>query len=105
MAQLNTIPAESAPLTAAPQSKTTLKGLVAGAALASFVLGMLAANAVTSQASRAPANLSAVDWQCRSSGGGSTGYSKWCPAQNECVRPWEVDYKADCEKTKTSRTM
>ena len=56
MAQLNTIPAESAPLTA-PQSKTTLKGLVAGAALASFVLGMLAATAVTSQASRAPASF------------------------------------------------
>ena len=67
MAQLNTIPAESAPLTAAPQSKTKLKGLVAGAAVAAFVLGMLAATAVTSQASRAPANLSAVDRQCRSS--------------------------------------
>ena len=47
---------EAAPLTAAPQSKTSIKGLVAGAAVASFVLGLMAATAVTSAAApRAPA--------------------------------------------------
>ena len=85
MAQLNTIPAESAPLTAAPQSKTTLKGLVAGAALASFVLGMLAATAVTSQASRAPASFMGRSKDCMT---GSTGL-KWCPNMNSCEAPWE----------------
>ena len=84
MAQLNTIPAESAPLTA-PQSKTTLKGLVAGAALASFVLGMLAATAVTSQASRAPASFMGRSKDCMT---GSTGL-KWCPNMNSCEAPWE----------------
>ena len=60
---LNTIPDapadEAAPLTAAPQSKTSIKGLVAGAAVASFVLGLMAATAVTSAAApRAPAAFS-----------------------------------------------
>lgn len=60
---LNTIPDapadEAAPLTAAPQSKTSIKGLVAGAAVASFILGLMAATAVTSAAApRAPAAFS-----------------------------------------------
>jgi hypothetical protein len=101
MATLQTIPDDEAALLAKPETKATgLKKIVGGAAVAAFVFGMLAATAVTSHAHRAPANLSAVDWQCRPQGG-STGYSKWCPAQNECVRPWEYpgnDFKKYCEK-------
>ena len=44
----NTIPDEAAPLTKANEP-TSLKRLVAGAAVASFVLGLLAATAITSE--------------------------------------------------------
>ena len=70
MTLVDTIPADEAALLAKPETKATgTKKIVAGAAIASFVLGM----ALTAVTHRAPANLSAVDWQCRSSGGGSTG--------------------------------
>jgi len=56
---LNTIPQapadEAALLTKPSSTKTSLKGLVAGAAVASFVLGCLAATAVSAAAPRAPA--------------------------------------------------
>ena len=66
MATLQTIPDDEAALLAKPETKATgLKKIVGGAAVAAFVFGMLAATAVTSHAHRAPANLSAVDWQCR----------------------------------------
>ena len=53
MASYETIPAAAAEdglLLETPKPKTNLKGLVAGAAMASFVLGMVAATAVTQHA-------------------------------------------------------
>ena len=45
MATYNTIPNDEALL--APKKQRSFKGLVAGAALASFVLGMVAASAIS----------------------------------------------------------
>ncbi len=52
MASYDTIPAaaEDGLLVATPKPKTNLKALVGGAAIASFVLGMVAATAVTQHA-------------------------------------------------------
>ena len=44
MTTYNTIPDDEAPL--APKKQTSFRGLVAGAAMASFLLGMVAATAV-----------------------------------------------------------
>ena len=52
----STIPVSEEPLVAKPQGKS-IKALVVGAAVASFVLGALAATVVTSSAPRAPAAL------------------------------------------------
>ena len=52
----STIPASDEPLVAKPQGKS-IKALVVGAAVASFVLGSLAATVATSSAGRAPAAL------------------------------------------------
>ena len=49
MATYSTIPAAEEPLVAKPQGKS-IKTLVFGAAIASFVLGSLAATVVTSSA-------------------------------------------------------
>ena len=64
MASYETIPAAAAEdglLLDTPKPKTnSLKGLVAGAAMASFVLGMVAATAVTQHAIATQTNLNAV---------------------------------------------
>ena len=60
MASYETIPAAAAEdglLLDTPKPKTNLKGLVAGAAMASFVLGMVAATAVTQHAIATQTNL------------------------------------------------
>ena len=63
MASYETIPAAAAEdglLLDTPKPKTdSLKGLVAGAAMASFVLGMVAATAVTRHAIATQTNLQA----------------------------------------------
>jgi hypothetical protein len=84
MASYNTLPVAANPEEVLLQKpkKTSLRYLVGGAALAAFLLGAVAATAVTSQPSRAPAALSSK--QCPQ--GGSTGYSLWCPAQDQCRR-------------------
>ena len=61
MASYETAAAEDGLLLATPKPKTnSLKGLVAGAAIASFVLGMVAATAVTQHAIATQTNLNAV---------------------------------------------
>ena len=70
----NTIPAdESAPLAKPTEKPTSLKRLVAGAAVASFVLGLLAATAITS----ATPQMAALKSQQEDCNTGSTGY-EWC---------------------------
>ena len=64
--------------------KLNLKGLVAGAVAASFVLGLLAATAMTSPAPRAPAALSSHhhDLKC-----GYPEEAKSCTTHEECSYP------------------
>ena len=52
----STIPVSEEPLVAKPQGKS-IKAIVVGAAVASFVLGSLAATVATSSAGRTPAAL------------------------------------------------
>ena len=93
MATLSTIPDESAPLAKPTEKPTSLKRLVAGAALASFVLGLMAATAVSSVTPEMMALSSQVD--CNT---GSTGF-EWCAKQKKCLRPWTVDdWKKTCKK-------
>ncbi len=93
MATLSTIPDESAPLAKQAEKPTSLKRLVAGAALASFVLGLMAATAVSSVTPEMMALSSQVD--CNT---GSTGF-EWCAKQKKCLRPWTVDdWKKTCKK-------
>ena len=54
----STIPASDEPLVATKPQGKSIKALVVGAAVASFVIGALAATVVTSSASSAPAALS-----------------------------------------------
>ena len=61
MASYETAAEEDGLLLETPKPRTnSLKGLVAGAAIASFVLGMLAATAVTQHAIATQTNLNAV---------------------------------------------
>jgi hypothetical protein len=93
MATLSTIPDESAPLAKPAEKPTSLKRLVAGAALASFVLGLMAATAISSAAPSMSALSSQED--CNT---GSTGF-EWCAKQKKCLRPWTVDdWKKTCKK-------
>ena len=53
----STIPASDEPLVATKPQGKSIKALVVGATVASFILGALAATVVTSSAPRAPAAL------------------------------------------------
>ncbi|CAH0374235.1 unnamed protein product [Pelagomonas calceolata] len=64
---MNTVPAadvESETPVLSRDIKVNAKTLIGGAAAAAFVLGMLAATAVTSQASRAPASFMSRSHDC-----------------------------------------
>jgi len=85
---MNTVPAadvESETPVLSRDIKVNAKTLIGGAAAAAFVLGMLAATAVTSQASRAPASFMSRSHDCMT---GSTGL-KWCPNMGSCEAPWD----------------
>ena len=89
---------EAALLTKPSQTKTAnLKGLVAGAVAASFVLGLLAATAMTSPAPRAPAALSSYhhDLKC-----GNPEEAKDCTTKDQCRWPCEECHTKHTAKNK-----
>ena len=77
----STIPASDEPLVATKPQGKSIKALVVGAAVASFVIGALAATVVTSSAPLAPAAL----WMRRES-----TTSIWTSKRNYMVLPsWD----------------